>query len=112
MRRKGMTQNVRRQLFTVNACQCGVMLDAMPEGLSRHLLRALAGEQHIDRHAIQKPRSAVLQLGLQPVHRLFTQRDEPFFVPFAYHANHALTQADIAHRQANQFRNAQTGSIQ
>ena len=112
MRRKGVTQYVRRQLFTVDTRQCGVMLDAMPERLPRHLLGALAREQDVDRRTVEQPRTAVLQVRFQPVHRLFTQRYQPFLVTFTYHAHHALTQADIAHRQANQFRNAQAGSIQ
>ena len=48
MRRKGMTQNVWRKLFTVDTRQCGVMFDAMPERLPRHLLCALAGKQDVD----------------------------------------------------------------
>ena len=112
MRREGVTQNVRRQLLTVNTRQCGVMFNAMPERLSRHLLRALAREQYIYGDAVQQPRTPVFQLRLQPVDRLFTQRHQPFFVPFTDNAHHALTQADIAHRQAHQLGNAQARGIQ
>ena len=40
--------------------------------LMRHLLRTLAGEQHINRDTVQQPRSPMFQIGLQPVNRLFT----------------------------------------
>ncbi|MNR43204.1 hypothetical protein D3C85_1618080 [compost metagenome] len=84
----------------------------MPEGLSRHLLRALAWEQNINRHAVQQPRSSVFQVILNPVHRLFAKRHQPFLIPFTNHPHHALTQADVAHRQTDQFRHAQPGGIQ
>ena len=88
------------------------MLDAMPERLPRHLLCALARKQNVDRRAVEQPRATMLQIRFQPVNRLFAQRNQPFLVSFTDDAHHALTQADVAHRQANQLRNAQAGSIQ
>ena len=84
----------------------------MPERLARHLLRALAGKKHIGRHAVQQPGAPVFKVILNPQHRLFTQRYQTFFISFTNHAQHALSQANVAHGQAHQLGNAQTGGVQ
>lgn len=47
MRGKRMPQDVRGQLFAVDSSQHSIVFDTMPEGLTSHLLRPLAGKQHI-----------------------------------------------------------------
>ncbi len=62
-------QHVRRQFFTVNARQHGVMLDAVPEGLARHLSR----QQRQQRQAVMRQpvgqRFQILAIGGQGILR-------------------------------------------
>ncbi|MNS56780.1 hypothetical protein D3C72_896510 [compost metagenome] len=88
------------------------MLDAVPERLAGHLLAAVTGKQHIQRLAVDHPRAAVFQIIFDPVHRLFTQRHQPFLVAFAYHPHHALAQTDVADGQSDQFGDPQPGGVQ
>ena len=82
-------QHVRRQTFAVDARKDGIVFDAMPERLSGHLLATGAGEQHIQRLAVDQPRAAVFQIIFDPVDRLFAQRHQPLLVALADHPHHA-----------------------
>ncbi|CQR23060.1 Uncharacterised protein [Yersinia enterocolitica] len=80
------------------------MFDAMPESLAGHLLAAVAGEEHIQRLTIDKPRSPVLHIILNPINGFFAQRHEPLFIAFTDNPHDTLAQTHVADGQTNQFR--------
>src|SRR5690606_20391791 len=86
---KGMAQCMGRQGL-LHPCDDGHLLEAVPEGLARHHLAALAGEQHITLRFAEQYRARLAQVALQPFQRFLAERHEPFLVALADDAHQAL----------------------
>ncbi|KAG1241236.1 hypothetical protein G6F68_016894 [Rhizopus microsporus] len=85
----------------------------MPEGLARHRCSAAGDKQRIALAPCRELGPGGLQILVDPMRRLGTQRHQAIFAALAqHHAHHAFVQADIQRAHAHQFRHAQAGGVQ
>lgn len=98
--------------LAVNARQNGIMFNAMPERLAGHLAAAVAGKQNVQALTMGQRRTAMFQIILSPVYRLFPQWHQPPLITFTNHPHHALPQADVRQGQPDQFGHPQTGGLE
>ncbi|MNE28476.1 hypothetical protein D3C80_1219180 [compost metagenome] len=108
---EGMPQGVRRQRLVDAGNPC-VVFDTVPEGLARHLLAALTGEQHVAGTAIEQFGATIALVALQPHHRLFTHGHQAFLAALAHHPQHTLAQVDLVEGQADQFGNPKAARVE
>ncbi|VVN30515.1 hypothetical protein PS676_04786 [Pseudomonas fluorescens] len=110
VRGEGVTQGVRRQRLA-DPGDLGLMLDAVPERLARHLLAALTGEHDIAGTSAEQLLAAIAHITLDPDNRLLAHWHQPLLAALAHHPQHALTQVDLLQRQADQFRHPQAAGV-
>ncbi len=75
----------------------------MPEGLSGHALAAPRDKQRIGIAPLEERAASLLQVLVQPVHRLLAKRDQALLRTLAEHAHHAGLEIGLEDLQRHQL---------
>src|SRR5437660_4844958 len=103
VRRESMAQRVRRKLGGSNARLQGIALDQLPERLPGERAAARGDEDRVALRTSRKLGSARREIALEPIHRLFAQRDEALLAALAEDAHDTHVEAHLSELEADEF---------
>ena len=110
MRRKTVTQRVRRDVFG-NACFAGVFLDVMPDRLAIERAAARRKENLAALSTSRERRARLLQVTTDAGCGLFANRHDAFLAAFADNPQEARVEINVAQGNLGDLAHAQSGGV-